>query len=399
MKAPSTERSARRESGSVLLVVVVLAGLYATVALSFAASTDTQLRAAADDGRALRADLAAQSGVEYAIRKLDADPAWTGTTAPLALASDQTFEITVTPTATGFDVVSTGWHGVAKAQLAASLTSLQGGSGIADKALAILGGDIAISNAFIGGEVLVANDHTALMDWDPVTQSWTTSSLTDDAVVSINQFVANGDVGVWLDNIQGSNNYYTTAIESGSVSAPRWNLDTYTQPGSDVVVFNGPTTIQNCYISETVVIVPNEGDVINIQNCTLPGGVVVWAPHDWDPRSPTPHSTVKVSSCYVGGGSGGIDDNIGVIAPGSELQYQSGSLTWFGLCYFDRVETLSSFYLNGALIVRNDAGSVSGFSMSYDPDVADDTPFGVFLDENAGGAGGVAMSSVYEYYP
>ena len=68
-----------KDAGSVLLMVLLVTGLIATMALSFANSMATQIQLARDHAATLHADLAAQSGLEYAQRRLFLDPLWQGT--------------------------------------------------------------------------------------------------------------------------------------------------------------------------------------------------------------------------------------------------------------------------------------------------------------------------------
>ncbi|MHC4381175.1 MAG: hypothetical protein ACYSU1_08815, partial [Planctomycetota bacterium] len=62
------------EAGSVLLLSLLITGLIATMTLSFANSMGTQIQVSRDEAATLHADLAAQSGLEYAKGRLRIDP-------------------------------------------------------------------------------------------------------------------------------------------------------------------------------------------------------------------------------------------------------------------------------------------------------------------------------------
>lgn len=67
-----------RQRGSVLLLVVMLMSVLFAVSVSMTTSTQDQIEIQVDGSDALKASLAAESGLEYAQRRLLLDPSWTG---------------------------------------------------------------------------------------------------------------------------------------------------------------------------------------------------------------------------------------------------------------------------------------------------------------------------------
>lgn len=69
------------ERGTVLILVMLITGLLATAVLSYTNEVDSLVDNTRDEGGALRAEFAAESGMEYAQRRLTLDPFWQGTDA------------------------------------------------------------------------------------------------------------------------------------------------------------------------------------------------------------------------------------------------------------------------------------------------------------------------------
>lgn len=148
------------QKGSVLLMTLLVTGMIATLSLSFASSMGTQIQLARDQAATLHADLAAQSGLEYAQRRLFMDPMWDGTLgAPLLYADGTTFSVLredgigslVLPTEVALMVE--GNQSASKARFEI-LLYVNPGDPLLDKAISVLG-DASGSNIKIEGDYLL----------------------------------------------------------------------------------------------------------------------------------------------------------------------------------------------------------------------------------------------------
>jgi len=74
-----TENYASQERGTVLILVLIITSLLATAAWSYTDEVDSLVDNTRDEGGALKAEFAAESGMEYAQRRLTLDPFWAGT--------------------------------------------------------------------------------------------------------------------------------------------------------------------------------------------------------------------------------------------------------------------------------------------------------------------------------
>jgi|FLOH01.1.fsa_nt_gi hypothetical protein len=74
-----TNNMAHQERGTVLILVLIITSLLATAAWSYTDEVDSLVDNTRDEGGALRAQFAAESGMEYAQRRLTIDPYWSGT--------------------------------------------------------------------------------------------------------------------------------------------------------------------------------------------------------------------------------------------------------------------------------------------------------------------------------
>ena len=71
--------SSHRARGSVLLLVILVTGILSTVVASFHATMEDTMTVTRNECGSISAEFAAESGMEYAQRRLMIDPDWTGT--------------------------------------------------------------------------------------------------------------------------------------------------------------------------------------------------------------------------------------------------------------------------------------------------------------------------------
>jgi hypothetical protein len=144
----------------VLLLSLLITGLIATMTLSFANSMGTQIQVSRDEAATLHADLAAQSGLEYAKGRLRIDPLWTGTVDGPMMFTEEGFFTVTRKEGQGSKILPTQVGLILEGQLAESFAryetelSVNPGDPLLDKAVSVLG-DISGSNIRIDGDYLV----------------------------------------------------------------------------------------------------------------------------------------------------------------------------------------------------------------------------------------------------
>lgn len=167
-KSVSSPRPKR--AGSVLLLALLVTGMIATMALSFANSMGTQIQLARDQAATLHADLAGQSGLEYAMRRLRIDPMWQGTKgAPLLYHEGTTFSVVrldgdgsmVMPSEVGLIIEGKQSFSMARFE---ALLRVNPGDPLLDKAISVLG-DASGSNIKIDGDYLLMDAPGWLWDF------------------------------------------------------------------------------------------------------------------------------------------------------------------------------------------------------------------------------------------
>ncbi|MFK5956222.1 MAG: hypothetical protein QM477_07240 [Planctomycetota bacterium] len=140
------------------------------MALSFASSMGTQIQIARDQAATLHADLAAQSGLEYAQRRLLIDPLWDGTfNGPLLYAEGTTFTIVrkagkasvIMPSEVS--LIVEGNQSASRARFETMLY-VNPGDPLLDKAVSILG-NVTGSNIKIDGDYLILDAKGWLWDF------------------------------------------------------------------------------------------------------------------------------------------------------------------------------------------------------------------------------------------
>lgn len=167
-RIPSSSRPSR--AGSVLLLALLVTGMIATMALTFANSMGTQIQLARDQAATLHADLAGQSGLEYAMRRLRIDPMWNGTEgAPLLYHEGTTFSIVRTEgkgsmvLPSEVSLLIEGKQSFSAARFEA-LLRVNPGDPLMDKAVSVLG-DFTGSNLKIDGDYLLLDAPGWLWDF------------------------------------------------------------------------------------------------------------------------------------------------------------------------------------------------------------------------------------------
>jgi len=467
----------RGQDGSVLLLSLLVTGLIATLALSFASSMGTKIQVARDQAATLHADLAAQSGLEYAQRRLFIDPLWDGTMgAPLLYADGTTFSVVrregkasaIMPSEVS--LIVEGIQSASKARFE-TLLLVNPGDPLLDKAISVLG-DVSGKNIKVEGDYLLLDSRGWMWDFrldlvaevqkdsrlngtdkreyqvkldtrsdaskatdkqlgydddgalteklktlqkvkaKPGNQSRlsnaknesgteTKSSLTasiEDLLLHVRK--ADYQVeGVWarglndketfvsLDRIeaQGSLHHFSETLyawaqnqvkEEQPIHAPGWDFNSLLAPSSRIRIFDDITDVKDLTIPETAVFLLKEGDKLKLKNVHFEGGLVVYVDNGYD-YTGDPHNELELSGKNTfGGGTAGLK-NIGILAPGGQVQVKKGgaeATKVTGYSVLHSMDDVRRFQHKGVLIILNQATAVIDSVFTFHEVISSDPP-------------------------
>ncbi len=408
MKTSRPRNSARtRESGVILLVVLMLITLLSITAVSFAGSAGSEVEVARDGAEALRAEFSAEAGLDYALRRMQMAPRWTGTGPQgITLPDGSVCEVEITSDdfdqgGDTADLRISGRSGQGLVRLGAQVHADTGWSGDAHVAMAVLGNEFLMTGGIVRGDILVTDAENKLEMWDWDQEQWeiggygTIEGYTfDDATVDGRLFK------------YSTTNYDVAGEEirvSAPVRAPKIDLDWYLQPGPGKVFYYGSNNLKNVVHSETVIFVLSENHTVSLDNCYFPGGVVVHCPKDYDVLGMYRNKILLKHGTVIGGGSGGCQPCIGLIAPGCEVQFTHEGCAFqnsdhsdiYGFNLWNEVFMVRNGRIRGQLIVLNEVTHMRDSEIIYDPYVAANVPYGISFEGTSPHAD---LSSVYELY-
>lgn len=387
------------------MIALLFTSFVAMLATSFGSSARTQMAVERDEGASVRAELAAQAGLDFARRQLYLDPVWNGVPEPgIALDGATSFLVTRLPgevsavAPTTVELVAEGRSATARFRLESEIHVVPGDE-LRTKVLAPLGEEVDVKYADIHGDISVPDKLGVVWDWNPR---------------------LNGGAGGWepggpdeleefdfeTTTLEGVLYKYTNTVYLGGAAErittkplrmPAWNLDPYLTPGPDRVILDGPESIQNQVFEQTVVIRPcPRRSWLLLDDNEFRGGLVVWAAADTDLRSVRPLEIRMQHQNRFGGGTRGIHPHIGLIAPTAEVRNISGlGQTYRGFNFWNEAEQDNWMDLYGQLVVVNEVEHIMHANLVFDPDVVANPPPGI---QYAGPLPSVDVTVVRESY-
>ncbi len=409
---------APKSAGSVLLLVLLVTGMIATLALSFASSMGTQIQIARDQAATLHADLAAQSGLEYAQRQLFLNPLWSGTNdGAISYAEGATFLITRQPgpqsstLETEVELIVEGRQASSMARFSTKL-QVDPGDPLLDKAISILG-DISGSNIAIDGDFLILDqpgwlwgfrlDLIPLVQMDPrfgrIRQSfkqlaWNLPTISSPLhlrkkgvlVSGVWSKIANNhSISINLDRVDSSgalfhfrSKKYAWATkqvqEKQPIHYPGWDFTTLSGDTPAIRMFDHVLELSNLEIPETAVFLLDANQTLTLADVHFSGGLIIWVENDYDPAT-SPRNYLRLQGENVfGGGSPGLS-NVGILAPGAQLTISGSdrqSVTGFSVLH--SMNQVHRLHHRGILIILNSALQIYDSIFRYDPKIASTPP-------------------------
>lgn len=359
---------------------MVFCVLIAQLALSAGSSTESQLQVARNSTLSLRAEFSAQSGLDYAVTQLTQNPYWQGTEGEfVTLTAHQSFSISVSFeeddafAGTKAVIRSTGRSEDGEQTLRMEAV-VDTGSSMGDAAGVFLSSDIELTQGKLNGDVLIPDIVGAIEDYLLDAEGNPTWTLNEDEL---------GDLDVSTTNAIKTVRQYTSTnhfkgnstieVETDPYRMPAWDLDGYTEPDSSRLILDGVTSLNGLSTSQTVVVILDEGESLDVTDCNLHGGLVVWAPPTYNLRDGA-RNAINVTSSNIGTGS---HPHIGLMAPAAQVSGSGGGLNFHGLCFWNSIDGLDQAHITGALVVINEIVACHKLNLNGHPQTIANMPDGI----------------------
>jgi hypothetical protein len=381
------------QRGAILILVMVFATGLVTLAYSSFSTIEASFRISEQDTDALQAELAAQSGLEYGRLRLGLDKGWPGIGGSgVEFAPDIYFtctpDVPIGQTAGTIDLQVTGEAGDGYRELSARMTPV-GGVFEAEVALGLLGGDDYIIGSDIVGDLLVTDAMSSVYDWvydEDEEGSYVLAGPDSIEGTELNCSWVNGTIYKYT-NIDYAGWPADEVVIDTPHMMPEWDLDVYLPENgassSDYQIFYNKTKFQYKTYYKPVVVINDPGMNLYVKNCRFYGGLVMYCPKDYDLRN-GPRQTLKVKNSMIGNRCQPL--NIGIIAPGSELQQISGSWsTSYGFSIYHDIKRMRCFHQTGMAYVVNRVKLISSSEFIYDEYVYKNLPPGITLENEMSG--------------
>ena len=359
---------ARRQGGSILLIVLVTMTTLSLFALAATDNTRTLVDASTLERRAMRADAAADSALAYVDQQLALNEDWSGTGAWIDLGEQGTFR--ATRIATG---VPAERHYLIDARVGEATVKLRAEfhvdryvAPVLEHALATLGGDLNMMNVNLTGDLLAVDTQGGVKDYDPLSGEWDTRDSGGDPATWANNNSLDGDLMTYTGDLPGISYTGDNVQLFAPMINPTWDLDPYLVPNPNRIITTQLSFTQ-FDTPKQVVIVAQPGEVVNFNQCNIDGGVVVWSPADW-PQRGAYRNEVVWNACNFGLPSSDPNSTkIGMLAPGSRLKKGNNETVGFGLFYFHSIDYLNNADFTGSLWVINGMDRMTNCNVTYDP--------------------------------
>jgi hypothetical protein len=376
----------------VMILTLVFTGVLILFAASMSGSARNQLAMTRDESEALRAEMASESGLEFARRQFALNADWNGTDkAGVPLADGGRFIVTIQSLedvgggATEATFSVTGINGEGAHKFSSVVRITPGGGGVYPYALLFLGKDFTMSHGMVYGDVLFADRANKVNDWlfDAYGDGYYADS-NGPAADGKKEFVwtgVDGTVYKYRDDLTDYQWLGKEVIIEGNTNMPSWDLDDFAVPGPGKKILTNPHNVGNktwalngVTYEETVVINLLNKQTVTLTNCNFKGGLVVLCPDDYDMRSGSRNLVHLKKGTKIGGGSKGVAPNIGLIAPGGKLKNETNPNTLSGFHLVNEVDLFRNSTITGQMVILNACKEIRDCVIKYDPAVTENLP-------------------------
>lgn len=384
--------AAGRRRGAILLTVMILMSLLFTVAASVTSSTQDQIEIQVDGIDALKANLAAESGMDYAQRRLLLDPDWAGSGAGgYDLPDGSHFVISAelmgdTPWGSDVHEISVaGYHGEGRAQMGGGVKVYAGDGGTSSLALIVLAEDFKMSHGMVYGDVLLVDRANKCDDWMFTSEGEGYYAESHGPVGDgVKQFVCTGVDGMlfkYRDDLPDYQWLGQELVISDNSVMPSWDLEEFLEPGPGKVQLTNPHNMGNqtwklngLTYDETVVITLTNNQTVTLTNCHFDGGLVVVSPFAEDVRQGNSNLVHVKKGTTIGGGTLGAYPHLGLIAPGGNLKSDNYASEIIGFTLVKDVDLFKYGTIRGQMVILNDCKDLRDCEITYLPEVGDNLP-------------------------
>jgi len=400
MRLRGAFRATTRRRGSVLLLALFFGSLLALLAGSFGESVRAQVQNAREVNASLESELAAQSGLEFALRRLLWDPTWQGTLDPVQIGNGASFRVLRSDPGDDYAIHTAQLEivandGTSEYRLATAV-EVTPGDPLRNKAITALGNKVRYHNLDVHGDMILVDARDKVWDWSPALQDWVPAGPHLPAKSQLSSV----DVVGTLYKYQENSSYLHSGQErtwSRDLRMPAWSLDAYLVPDpSDRKIYHRPAELSGITLNKTAVVILEPGDNLVLDDARLLGGLIVHVPALADLRlGPAVTITLKNSN-EIGTGVHGIHPNIGLIAPGAMLQGNTGATTKMdGFTFLGSTNTTVHLDVDGMLILVNEVKNLNDAEITFDKKVAENPPMGITF---SGPIPAVDVATMHESY-
>lgn len=346
------------------MLVLLFTSLLATVAASYGSSLEDALNVQRDEARILHAEFAAESGVEFSRRQLRINKNWAGTgpngltlpdgTSRFIVTAGQTGDLDEGTTLHGLEV--TGLYDDSQAQLGGQMAITAGASMDSELALIFLGKNFKQTHGMVYGDVLLTDRANKVDDFvfdEFGVGSYQAGGADEDGTT---QFVCTGVDGTvykYRDDLGDYQWLGDEVVITENTRAPSWDLDEFLVPGPNKIIFDDVLVMNGEYFEETVVFDLEPGEKLILKGCTFAGGLVVHCPKDYDLRQGYRNIIQLKNSTCIGGGDGGVEPEIGLIAPGGMVKNDNNGTWMCGFHFVNEIGSLKYATILGQMVVLN----------------------------------------------
>lgn len=369
-----------------MILALILTLSLSYLAMSSHGSMESNLAVQRNESEALRAELAAQAGLEHAKAMLVDNYYWTGTDdwVPLGTAQFDVQTEVVDDDALDYVIIrvtSEGKAGNGKRILAMEYR-ISDGDQMEDVGCYFLSSYVDIAKSHFNSDIFFADQPGSVYDYrmdEFGNKIWTLNQANLGPTVISNTMINHTSFQFTDDNHFKGN--YDKVILNTPFYMPSWNLDSYLIPSDDVIVLLGMEEISEINFQKTVVVKLDPGDTFNVNDCNLHGGLVIYVEPTYDVRS-APRNSLSIDKSNIGTGA---NPHIGVLAPACEVKGGGSPINIHGFCFWNSMDDMDKAHVNGGLIVVNQVDDLDQFNFHGHPPTLRNPPEGFEFRESTPG--------------
>jgi hypothetical protein len=290
-----------------------------------------------------------------------------------------------------------GAAGEARAQLGAAVKVYPGESGTSDMALIFLGKNFHMLRTDVLGDALFVDMEDKVNDWVFDASGighYELGGSNHAGNTNLVQSVVDGNLYKYRDDRQPYQNLGDEIVIVDNAVAPAYDLSGFLIPGAGKTIYTGVTSLNGVHTEDTAVFILNPGDKLTLTSCTFRGGMVVYCPTSYNLRDGYRNRVRFKGGTSIGGGTNGVESNLGLLAPAVKLTSAPNSgYGVTGFTYVNEVGAMKDTFFHGQLVVLNQVSNLKDSSIIYDENVAMAPPQSVGFGTSIGSTD---IISVYE---